>query len=35
MSSISEAGGKGPFRSPGWNLAVSTFAFALCFSAWA
>ncbi len=34
MSSIADAGGKGPFRSPGWNLAVSTFAFTLCFAAW-
>jgi NNP family nitrate/nitrite transporter-like MFS transporter len=34
MNSIGDAGGKGPLRSPGWNLAVSTVAFTLCFAAW-
>ena len=34
MRSISVAGGKGPLRSPGWNLALGTFAFTLCFAAW-
>jgi NNP family nitrate/nitrite transporter-like MFS transporter len=34
VSSISDAGGRGPFRSPAWNLAVSTLAFTLCFAAW-
>ena len=34
MSNVSESGGNGLFRTPQWNLAVSTLAFTICFAAW-
>src|SRR5262245_9572900 len=29
-----DGGGRGLLRRPGWNLALATLAFALCFTAW-
>jgi NNP family nitrate/nitrite transporter-like MFS transporter len=34
MSSVSESRGNGLFRTPQWNLALSTLAFTVCFAAW-
>jgi NNP family nitrate/nitrite transporter-like MFS transporter len=34
MSHVSESRGSAFFRTPGWNLGLSTLAFTLCFAAW-
>lgn len=34
MSSVTESRGNGLFRTPQWNLALSTLAFTICFAAW-
>ena len=34
MGGSGESGGGRGLTAPGWNLALGTLAFALCFSAW-